>query len=57
MGQLAGFWDKLLADPQYETNGVKASLGLIDTRYLVAGSLMLSLRIRVPAARRCGARR
>jgi len=49
MGQLGGFFGpKLIGFLNMRTHGVTASLGFIALAYLVAGSLMLSLRIRDP---------
>jgi ACS family tartrate transporter-like MFS transporter len=49
MGQLGGFFGpKLIGVLNMRTHGVTASLGFIAMAYLVAGSLMLTLRIRDP---------
>ena len=52
MGQMGGFvGPKLIGFLNMRTHGVTASLGFIALAYLVAGGLMLSLRIRDPLTR------
>jgi MFS transporter, ACS family, tartrate transporter len=49
VGQMGGFFGpKLIGFLNMRTHGVTASLGFIALAYLVAGSLMLSLKIRDP---------
>jgi len=52
MGQMGGFFGpKLIGFLNMRTHGVTASLGFIALAYLVAGGLMLSLKIRDPLTR------
>jgi len=49
MGQIGGvFGPKLIGFLNMRTHGVTASLAFIAVAYLVAGGLMLSLKIRDP---------